>query len=92
MSGRSASRHADGVVRRSSPMLVGVDKPFTIVLRGYDITLVDRLFDRAQSAVASGDRWLRASMADELRSAEFPQRLRGLRPSCSRSCGRGPPA
>ena len=52
-------------------MLVGVDKPFTIVLRGYDITLVDRLFDRAQSAVASGDRWLRASMADELRSAEF---------------------
>jgi hypothetical protein len=62
-------------VRRSSPILVGVDKPFTIALRGYDITQVDRLFDRAQSAVASGDRRLRASMADELRSAEFPQRL-----------------
>ena len=29
------------------------------------------------SAVTSGDRRLRASMANELRSAEFPQRLRG---------------
>jgi DivIVA domain-containing protein len=64
-------------VRHSSPILVGVDKSFTITLRGYEIIQVDRLFDRAQSAMASGERRLRASMADELCSAEFPQRLRG---------------
>ncbi|HEY6748675.1 MAG TPA: DivIVA domain-containing protein [Mycobacteriales bacterium] len=54
-----------------------MDRTFVIALRGYDITQVDRLLDRAESAVGSGDRRLRATMADELRSADFRQRLRG---------------
>ena len=48
-----------------------------IALRGYDTTQVERLLDRAESAVASGDSRLRATVADELRSADFRQRLRG---------------
>jgi len=54
-----------------------VSNDFVTSLRGYDMGQVDHLLGRAEAAVASSDRQLRESMANELRSAEFRQRLRG---------------
>lgn len=50
---------------------------FMIALRGYDVSDVDRLLDRAHAALASSDPGLRRSAAEALRSADFRQRLRG---------------
>jgi len=58
-------------------ILAVVSNDFVIALRGYDMGQVDQLLSRAEAAAASSDRQLRESMANELRSAEFRQRLRG---------------
>ncbi|MCA2215324.1 hypothetical protein [Jidongwangia harbinensis] len=50
---------------------------FTVVLRGYDRDQVDRLFARADAAVASSDDAVRASALRLLRSPGLPVVLRG---------------
>lgn len=60
-----------------APILVVVGNDFAIALRGYDMGQVDHLLGRAEAALASNDRRRRAAVVEELRSAEFPLRLRG---------------
>jgi DivIVA domain-containing protein len=56
---------------------VGDHKGFTVVLRGYDTGQVNAMLDRIQTALASTDPALRASVRTELNHPGFDIRLRG---------------
>ncbi len=50
---------------------------FTVVLRGYDMSQVDRLLGRVDAALASSDEALQASARELLRSPDLTVVLRG---------------
>jgi DivIVA domain-containing protein len=56
---------------------VGDHKGFTVVLRGYDTGEVDAMLELIQTAAASTDRALRASVRADLNQAALRIRLRG---------------
>jgi DivIVA domain-containing protein len=56
---------------------MGDFKGFAVVLRGYDMSEVDELLRRVQTALSSTDQALRASLRHELHHPALPVRLRG---------------